>query len=54
MEVGLRPLVRHKPTKWISDNRHCYNVYIHIYVYVYLLHVYVCLFGLVGFMAYQP
>ena len=26
-------LVCHKPTKLISDNQHCYNIYIYIYIY---------------------
>ena len=27
-------LVRHKPTNWISDNQHSYNIYIYIYICV--------------------
>ena len=25
-------LIRHKPTKWISDNQHCCNIYIYIHL----------------------
>ena len=27
-------LVRHKPTKWFSDNQNRYNIYIYIYIYI--------------------
>ena len=27
-------LVCHNPTKWISDNQYCYNIYIYIYIYM--------------------
>ena len=50
-------LVCHKPTKWISDNQQCYNIYIYIYIYIYIWYVKIfCrLVGwLVSFMAYQP
>ena len=26
--------VRYKPTKWIRDNQHCYNLYVYIYMCV--------------------
>ena len=28
--VNIFHLVRHKPTKWFSDNQHCYSIYIYI------------------------
>ena len=30
-------MVRHKPTKWFSDNQNCCNIYIYIYIYIYIL-----------------